>query len=88
MSGWRIAETAVEFSPTSFKAAVVASFKLVFICDFNACIIAGKVGIDPVPFPSVTEVPGTAEALLGEKVYGLVVKFELPCKVVVCIDRM
>jgi hypothetical protein len=64
LSGWRVDEMAVEFSPTSSNAIVVASFMVVFICDLKASIIVGKVGIDPVRFLSTSRGSGRAEVLL------------------------
>lgn len=66
LSGWRIDEIAVEFLPTALKAAVVASFIPVFICDLNACIIVGNVGIEPVQFRSIIEVSSKEVALLRD----------------------
>jgi hypothetical protein len=64
LSGWRVDEIAVEFSPTSSNAVVVASFKLVFICDLKASIIVEKVGIDPVRLLSIRRGSGRADVLL------------------------
>jgi hypothetical protein len=58
-----VEEMAVEFLPTSSKAAVVASFILVLICDLKASMMAGKVAIDPVQFLSITKGLGRMEAL-------------------------
>jgi hypothetical protein len=71
LSGWRVDEIAVELLPTALKAAVVASFIPVFICDLNACIIVGNVGIEPVQFRSIIEASGKEVALLRDWIWRL-----------------